>query len=122
MSGLATAPAHTSQVVRPDLSYVVLLKEHKFSEAIARTRIAAVANALVHALRELDATGEYAMIVSVGKQFEWALVDLRLQPNMIIAEAIGRTEAAILYEELRKIDPSNRERYAIARVSSLDIH
>ncbi|MGB3308452.1 MAG: hypothetical protein WBG32_23200 [Nodosilinea sp.] len=121
MPALAIAPAQSSQVVRPDLAYVVLFKEKKFSEAIARSRVHAVANALKHALEGIDTQGEYAVIISAGKQFDYALVDLRIQPNMIIAEAIGRTEAAVLYSELVKIDPGNQIRYAIARCSDLDI-
>ncbi|MBE9113763.1 hypothetical protein IQ273_30800 [Nodosilinea sp. LEGE 07298] len=121
MPALATQAAHTSQVVRPDLAYVVLFKEQKFSEAIARCRVNAVANALKHAMEEIDTQGEYAVIISAGKQFDYALIDLRLQPNMVIAEAIGRTEAAVLYSELVKIDPGNQIRYAIARSSQLDI-
>lgn len=118
---LATAAAHTSQVVRPNLAYVVLFKEQKFSEPIARARVAAVANTLVQALVEVDPEGEYSMILSRGKQFDWAIVDLRMQPNMVIAEAIGRTEAALLHRELVRIDPSNLRRYAIARCGQLDI-
>lgn len=121
MPALATAAAHTSQVIRPDLAYVVLLKERKFSEAIARARVGAVANQLAHALREIDPQGEYAVIIAAQKQFEWAIVDLRMQPNMIVIEAIGHTEAAIAYRELVQIDPSNAVRYAIARCSQLDI-
>ena len=121
MPPLASAPAATSQVVRPELNFVVLFKEQKFSEAIARTRLAAVANSLIHALNDLDPDGEYTAIVSRGKQFDYCLVDLRMQPNMIVAETIGRTEAAILYQRMVKIDPANLTRYAIARASTLEI-
>lgn len=121
MPALASAAAHTSQTVRPDLHYVVLFKEKKFSEAIARARVAAVANTLIQALAEVDPDGEYTVITSRQKQFDWTIVDLRMQPNMVIAEAIGRTEAALLYREMVRIDPANMTRYAIARASSLDI-
>ncbi|MBE9157871.1 hypothetical protein IQ265_13705 [Nodosilinea sp. LEGE 06152] len=121
MPPLASAPAATSQVVRPELNFVVLFKEQKFSEAIARTRIATVANTLVYALQHLDPDGEYTTIISQGKQFDYCLVDLRMQPNMIIAETIGRTEAAILHQRLVTIDPANMRRYAIARCGQLDI-
>lgn len=129
MPALASAPAHTSQVIRPDLAYVVLFKEKNHSEAIARARVGAVANALVQSLKEVDPEGDYSLVVSQGKQFDWAIVDLRMQPNMIIAEAIGRTEAALLYREMVRIDPANMTRYAIlgprgyanARRAQLDI-
>lgn len=121
MPALVTAPAHTSQIVRPSLDYVVLFKEQKFSEAIARARAGAVANTLVQALVDVDPDGDYTMLITKGKQFDWAIVDLRMQPNMVIAEAIGRTEAALLHRELVRIDPANLRRYAIARVGQLDI-
>ncbi|MEA5447961.1 hypothetical protein VB780_05230 [Leptolyngbya sp. CCNP1308] len=119
MPALAIEPTPTAQVVRPSLDYVVLFKEQKFSEAIARARVAAIANTLVQALVEVDPEGDYTMILSQSKQFDWAIVDLRIQPNMLIAEAIGRTEAALLLRELVRIDPSNQRRYAIARVGQL---
>lgn len=129
MPALATAPAHTGQVLRPDLHYHVLFKEKKFSEVIASARVAAVANNLIQALADVDPQGEYSLITSQGKPFDYAIVDLRMQPNMIIAEAIGRTEAALLLRRLVRIDPSNLIRYAIlsprgyakARVGQLDI-
>lgn len=121
MPPLATAPAHTSQVVRPSLDYVVLFKEQRFSEAIARARMANIASVLIQALTEVDPEGEYNLITSRQKQFDYCLVDLKMQPNMVIAEAIGRTEAALLLRELVRIDPSNLRRYAIARVGQLDI-
>lgn len=121
MPALAITAAHTSQVVRPDLPYVVLLKEQGFSEAIARARVAPVAKSLIQGLAEVDPEGEYSLIVSRSKQFDWAIVDLRMQPNMLIAEAIGRTEAALLLRELVRIDPGNMRRYGIARLRELSI-
>jgi hypothetical protein len=121
MPALATAAAHTSQVIRPNLAYVVLFKEGKFSEAIARARAAAVANSLIQGLKDVDPEGEYSLIMGCQKQFDWAIVDLRMQPNMIVAEAIGRTEAAILHQQLVRIDPANLRRYAIARCRNLEM-
>lgn len=121
MPALATAPARSSQVVRPDLHYVVLFKEAKFSEAIARARVAAIANTLVQALVGIDPDGEYSTILSQGKPFDYGILDLRMQPNMVIAEAIGRTEAALLHRELVRIDPANLQRYAIARLAQVEV-
>lgn len=121
MPALASTAAHTSQVLRPELPYLILFKEKKHSEAIARCRVIAVANQVAHALREVDHLGEYKVIMSRNKQFEWALIDLRMQPNMIVVEAIGRTEIAIAYRELITIDPTNTTRYSMCRCSSIDI-
>lgn len=121
MPALASTSSHTSTVVRPDLAYVVLFKEQKTTEAIARARAHAVANVLAKALSDIDVSGEYEVIITPAKRFDWAIVDLRLQPNMIIAETTGRTEAAILYEGLVRIDPGNRDRYGLARSRELDI-
>lgn len=121
MPALASTAAHTSQVLRPDMPYVVLLKDKKFSEPIARARVQSVASQLAHALAEIDRWGEYMVIMARNRRFDWCLVDLRMQPNMIVVECIGRTEIAIALGELIKIDPSNQARYAIARCGELDI-
>jgi hypothetical protein len=121
MPALVSTPARSSVNIRPDLAYVIVFKEAKFSEAIARFRVGAVANAMLQALLELDPQGEYAVMQSNQKQFDYCLLDLRMQPNMVVAELIGRTEAAILYRKLVRIDPLNQTRYAIARAHTLEI-
>ena len=121
MPALASAPERTSQIIRANMHHLVLLKEPKFSEAIARCRMLAVANTLKSSLEELDPQGRYEVVNRGGKQFDWGLIDTKLPPSMIIAELIGRTEAAILLQALIVIDPGNQVRYAIARLADIEI-
>lgn len=121
MTMIATC-ARTSITVRPRLPWVVSLRRGKYSDIIGRTRVHAVANAVANAFKEIDTESQYESGQGEAKVFfSHALIDLRLQPNMIVAEFDSRIEVAIARNELIKIDPSNRERYAIATVGELQI-
>lgn len=118
--------AHTSITLRPTLAFTVRNTTGQSKPTkIAYCRVLAVANLWAKALAEIDKTAKYEALCITNvddiPRLLWAVVDLRMRDNMIIAEANSRLACAVLCNEMATIDPSNRVRYAIARSDTLTI-
>jgi hypothetical protein len=107
--------------LRGKLPFVLSLREGEFTTPIARGRNAAVLGTLARALRAMDPQAQYEVVQADALGFDYCLTDHRLQPNLVIAETIGRTEGLLLHRELVRIDPANRVRYAVCHYGSLTL-
>ena len=107
--------------LRGQLPYVLNLWEGSFTTPIARARNAAVLGTLARVLKEMDSQARYEVVRADVLSFDYCLSDHRLQPNLVIAETIGRTEGLLLHQELMRIDPGNRVRYSVSHYGSLTL-
>jgi hypothetical protein len=51
----------------------------------------------------MDPQAQYEVVQAEALGFDYCLTDHRLQPNLVIAETIGRTEGLLLHREWVRI-------------------
>jgi hypothetical protein len=106
--------------VRPALEWAVILPED-MEYRIASCRVLAIAKALERVLITLDTPGGYRTEGRVqGPVLPYCVVDNLISPPMAIAETLDRITAALLMNQLHRIDPNNKTRYTIRATKDLD--